>query len=137
MCKEAASAKRALRCADPAARARILRSRAGHALRSGDNMALDSFSIGHGYRDDTAAAAARVVDRIGYGLGIEVSGIEHLPKGRALLVANHCFGFDIAFAAARIRAITRRTTRGPRPQPSGWCWPRTGVGWRRWRCART
>jgi 1-acyl-sn-glycerol-3-phosphate acyltransferase len=34
--------------------------------------------------------------------------LENLPPGRALLVANHAFGFDIAFVIARIRAHTGR-----------------------------
>lgn len=41
-------------------------------------------------------------------LRIVVEGIEHLPPGRALLVANHAFGWDILFAMSGIRARTGR-----------------------------
>ena len=39
---------------------------------------------------------------------VEVIGIERLPKGRALLVANHAFGWDIAFAMNAIERATGR-----------------------------
>jgi 1-acyl-sn-glycerol-3-phosphate acyltransferase len=39
---------------------------------------------------------------------VEVSGLEHLPEGRALLVMNHAFGFDAAFFMARIHMLTGR-----------------------------
>ena len=41
-------------------------------------------------------------------LHVEVVGIERLPLGRALLVANHAFGWDILFAMSAIRARTGR-----------------------------
>ena len=41
-------------------------------------------------------------------LHVEVIGIERLPPGRALLVANHAFGWDILFAMSAIRAKTGR-----------------------------
>lgn len=31
-------------------------------------------------------------------LDVQVDGLEHLPRGRALLVANHSFGWDVVFA---------------------------------------
>lgn len=49
------------------------------------------------------------IDALGRRLRIEVVGLERLPHGRALIVANHAFGWDLAFAAARIRAETGRT----------------------------
>jgi 1-acyl-sn-glycerol-3-phosphate acyltransferase len=39
---------------------------------------------------------------------VEVIGIDRLPPGRALLVANHAFGWDILFAMSAIRARTGR-----------------------------
>lgn len=49
------------------------------------------------------------VERIGQRLHVEVDGIDRLPSGRALLVANHAFGFwDLALAVARIQAMTGR-----------------------------
>jgi 1-acyl-sn-glycerol-3-phosphate acyltransferase len=61
-----------------------------------------------GYSSRVAAAVAGGLDRFGRSVGVEVKGLEHLPRGRALLVANHAFGFDIAFAVARIHAVTGR-----------------------------
>src|SRR6266545_3334741 len=41
-------------------------------------------------------------------LRIEIIGLEHIPPGGALLVANHAFGWDILFAMSAIRAKTGR-----------------------------
>jgi 1-acyl-sn-glycerol-3-phosphate acyltransferase len=51
----------------------------------------------------------RAIDVLGRKLGVEVQGIDRLPDGGALLVANHTFGWDVAFAIARIHARTGRT----------------------------
>jgi 1-acyl-sn-glycerol-3-phosphate acyltransferase len=48
------------------------------------------------------------VEWIAKHLHVEVIGIERLPPGRALLVANHAFGWDILFAMSAIRAKTGR-----------------------------
>jgi 1-acyl-sn-glycerol-3-phosphate acyltransferase len=49
------------------------------------------------------------VDRFAKKLHVEVHGIDQLPKGGAILVANHAFGvWDVALAVARIRAETGR-----------------------------
>lgn len=50
----------------------------------------------------------RAVDRLGSRVRVEVTGIENIPAGRALFVANHAFGWDVAFAMAAIHAATRR-----------------------------
>lgn len=50
----------------------------------------------------------RVLDWAGAFLRIEIAGLERLPAGRALLVTNHSFGFDVAFLMARIEAVTGR-----------------------------
>jgi len=47
-------------------------------------------------------------DRLGRRLGVEVEGVERVPEGRVLIVANHTFGFDIVFPMA---AVYRRTGR--------------------------
>ena len=47
-------------------------------------------------------------ERAGKLLGAEVKGLERLPVGPALLVANHTFGWDIALATG---VITRTTGR--------------------------
>lgn len=79
-------------------------------------MSVDGFDRGHkdAARDhDPALARAfwrralAVADRV----GATLEGVEHLPEGRALLVANHAFGWDIALAMALIR---RHTGRAPR-----------------------
>lgn len=49
-----------------------------------------------------------IVDGLARRLHVEVEGLEHLPAGRALIVANHAFGFDIVFPIA---ATWRRTGR--------------------------
>jgi len=41
-------------------------------------------------------------------LHVEIEGFENIPPGRCLIVANHTFGFDVAFAVA---AVFRRTGR--------------------------
>lgn len=53
--------------------------------------------------------ALAITDALGRAIHVEVVGTERLPAGRALLVANHAFGFwDLAFAVARIRVETGR-----------------------------
>jgi 1-acyl-sn-glycerol-3-phosphate acyltransferase len=49
-----------------------------------------------------------VIEWLAAHLPVEVIGIERLPPGRALLVANHAFGWDIIFAMSTIRAKTGR-----------------------------
>jgi 1-acyl-sn-glycerol-3-phosphate acyltransferase len=76
-------------------------------------MALDGFTGAHkdafrGYSSPLARTFLDALDRLGRKLGVDLHGLEQLPKGRALLVANHAFGFDIAFAMARIHAETGR-----------------------------
>src|SRR4051812_23562727 len=52
---------------------------------------------------------AHVLDQLAKRLRVEVVGLERLPRGRALIVANHAFGFwDLALAVARIRVATGR-----------------------------
>lgn len=76
-------------------------------------MALDGFVPSHkdaftGYSSPVARRVAAALDRLGRKLRIDVDGIDRLPRGRALLVANHAFGFDVAFATVRIQAETGR-----------------------------
>jgi 1-acyl-sn-glycerol-3-phosphate acyltransferase len=80
-----------------------------------DVVALDGFmeSDKLAFGGYSAALCERLLfplDALGKRLGVELEGIERLPPGPAVLVANHAFGFwDIAFAIARIRAKTGRT----------------------------
>lgn len=61
-----------------------------------------------GYRADVAARFFALIDRVAARLSVEVEGVENLPAGRALLVANHAFGWDVAFALGAIRKKTGR-----------------------------
>jgi 1-acyl-sn-glycerol-3-phosphate acyltransferase len=56
----------------------------------------------------TAERFYRFVDRVAQACHIEVEGVEKIPPGRALLVANHAFGWDVMFAMAAIWRDTRR-----------------------------
>jgi 1-acyl-sn-glycerol-3-phosphate acyltransferase len=77
-------------------------------------MTLDGFREGDelaftGFRPTTCDAFTRYLQWIARALHVEVVGVENLPAKRALLVANHAFGWDIAFAMSGIRAATGRT----------------------------
>lgn len=76
-------------------------------------MAIDGFMGVHkdafrGYSPAVACAFLEALDRFGRKIRVDVEGLERLPSGRALLVANHAFGFEVAFAMARIHAETGR-----------------------------
>lgn len=77
-------------------------------------MALDGFAPAEkdafvGFSASVSERFFPVVDALGRKFGVDVQGIDRLPDRGALLVANHTFGWDIAFAVARIRARTGRT----------------------------
>lgn len=61
-----------------------------------------------GYRPVAAARFLRLVERLGDRLHVEVEGIERIPAGRALIVANHAFGWDAVFPMAAIHESTGR-----------------------------
>ena len=77
-------------------------------------MNIDGFSEHD--KDAFVGFSPAIADRI-YGLigclsrwlKAEYAGLENLPPGRALLVANHTFGWDVAFAMGEIRRCTGRT----------------------------
>ena len=76
-------------------------------------MLVDGFVDAHkdafcGYSAPVACTFLSLLDRLGRKLRIDVQGLDRLPPGRGLLVANHAFGFDVAFAVARIHAVTGR-----------------------------
>lgn len=76
-------------------------------------MALDGFTGNQkdalgAYSVPIADAFLGALDRFGQQIHVEVQGVDRLPAGRALIVANHAFGFDIAFAMARIHRETGR-----------------------------
>lgn len=77
-------------------------------------MAFDGFVPGEtdafvGFSASVSERFFAAVDIVGRKLGVDVQGIDRLPDGGALLVANHTFGWDAAFAVARIHAKTGRT----------------------------
>jgi len=58
-----------------------------------------------------AEVADRVYARLGWlsrHLHAEVIGLDHIPQGRALLVANHGFGWDVAFPMGAVWRELRR-----------------------------
>jgi 1-acyl-sn-glycerol-3-phosphate acyltransferase len=74
---------------------------------------IDGFtpSMKDAFAGASAEIASRFYDRVdwlGRKLEVDVVGIERLPPGRGLLVANHAFGWDTGFALARIQAVTGR-----------------------------
>ncbi len=76
-------------------------------------MAIDGFSPEHheafvAFSRERTRQVCEAIDAIGQRLGAHVSGIEKLPAGRALIVANHAFGFDVAFPMAAIFRATGR-----------------------------
>ncbi len=60
------------------------------------------------FEESLSHHVTNVLDRTGALLHVQISGLDRLPRGRALLVTNHAFGFDSAFLMARIEAVTRR-----------------------------
>lgn len=61
-----------------------------------------------GFSPDAARRYRALVRSLGNLLHVAVDGVDHVPPGRALLVANHTFGWDVAFP---IEAVTRATGR--------------------------
>jgi 1-acyl-sn-glycerol-3-phosphate acyltransferase len=78
-------------------------------------MPLDGFTPTEkdafaGYSAPTCERFFALADRLAHRWHVELAGVENLPAGRGVLVANHAFGFwDLALAVARIRAETHRT----------------------------
>jgi 1-acyl-sn-glycerol-3-phosphate acyltransferase len=76
-------------------------------------MAVDGLEFSEstaflGYREEVAIPFFRAVERIAKRLHIDVDGLENLPKGRALLVANHSFGWDVLIPMAAIACRLER-----------------------------
>jgi 1-acyl-sn-glycerol-3-phosphate acyltransferase len=61
-----------------------------------------------GYDDAAADRFFRLVERAGERLGVEFSGLEHVPDGAAILVMNHAFGWDAMLPMAALRRFHRR-----------------------------
>lgn len=77
-----------------------------------DGFADDEKVAFHGYRADDAERFYGALAKVGHRLRVDLAGIEHLPTGGGLLVANHAFGWDTAFAIAEIRKQTGRRVWG-------------------------
>jgi 1-acyl-sn-glycerol-3-phosphate acyltransferase len=76
-------------------------------------MSVDGFkskqkAAFQGFDPQVADRFFGVVERLGRRFDVSVEGLEQLPRGRALLVANHAFGFDVMFAMAAIWRAHRR-----------------------------
>jgi len=76
-------------------------------------MSIDGFRPEH--REAFVAYSPRMAGRfnalvtwVARRLGVEVVGLENLPPGRALLVANHAFGWDVMLPMAEIWRQTGR-----------------------------
>lgn len=73
-----------------------------------DGFAPDDARAFVGFSPTTADRFCEVVDRIAVKLHVEVEGLERIPAGRALIVANHTFGWDVALPMARIHCALGR-----------------------------
>lgn len=76
-------------------------------------MSIDGFSPDHkdafaGYNQEWAQRFFGWTERLAKVLKVEVEGIERLPKKRALLVANHGFGWDAVLPVSAIYTATSR-----------------------------
>ncbi len=77
-------------------------------------MNLDGFAPAEkdafvGFSAEASDRFYALADRLARRWQVEVLGLENLPSGRAVIVANHAFGFwDLALALARIRVETQR-----------------------------
>jgi 1-acyl-sn-glycerol-3-phosphate acyltransferase len=74
---------------------------------------IDGFELAHAdafasFSPRAFERASRAVHDVGRLLGVTIDGVERLPEGRALVVANHTFGFDVAFAIAEVERRTGR-----------------------------
>lgn len=88
---------------------------------------IDGFepSSTRAFQGMSARAAARFygfVDRLGRRLDVEIEGVERVPEGRALIVANHTFGFDIVFPMAAVHQRTGRVV-WSLGEHAWWRWP--------------
>lgn len=65
--------------------------------------AVNSDRIAGSYEAGFAQLFYRAIALVGQGLKVEVQGLENVPKiGGAVLVANHTFGYDVAFPMAAL-----------------------------------
>ena len=77
-------------------------------------MTIDGFSQEQkdaftGFSREWSDRVFGYVERAARFLQVEVTGLEHLPSGRALLVGNHGFGWEAVFPMSAIFRATKRT----------------------------
>lgn len=60
------------------------------------------------FRHEVMQRASEALNALAQRLHIEIEGIENLPSGRALVVANHTFGYDATFAVTAVYQKTGR-----------------------------
>jgi 1-acyl-sn-glycerol-3-phosphate acyltransferase len=77
-------------------------------MRSLDGFQPEQTRPFGGFSPTAARRYRAVVRALGRRLHVEVEGVERVPGGRALLVANHAFGWDVAFPMAAISRSTGR-----------------------------
>jgi 1-acyl-sn-glycerol-3-phosphate acyltransferase len=89
------------------------RARAGTKREATRLVTIDRFQPRHkqafeGFSPDAAERIYGALDWIARRFHVEVVGLENVPCGRALLVANHAFGWDVAFPMGAIWKATHR-----------------------------
>jgi 1-acyl-sn-glycerol-3-phosphate acyltransferase len=85
----------------------------GTNVEAYERVTIDGFQGRHAqafesFSPKTADKVYAALDWILHHIHAEVAGLENLPNGRALLVANHAFGCDIVFPMSAIWRATRR-----------------------------
>jgi 1-acyl-sn-glycerol-3-phosphate acyltransferase len=73
-----------------------------------DGFTPEAASAFESFRSEQADRVYGWVDRFARRFHVEVIGLEKIPKGGALLVANHAFGWDVMFPMAAIWREQRR-----------------------------
>lgn len=71
-------------------------------FRSCDKEPFDAFS------DETARRFYESVETLARSLKVRIDGLERVPQGKAILVANHSFGYDVIFPLAAISCRLHR-----------------------------
>jgi 1-acyl-sn-glycerol-3-phosphate acyltransferase len=78
-------------------------------LETIDGFKLSDSAPFHGFDPAIFSRVARVAEVIAARAPGKVEGIDRIPAGRAILVANHAFGWDVAVPAAVVWRETGRT----------------------------
>jgi hypothetical protein len=79
------------------------------ARRSGLSQTVAEKDAFIGFSEPTCTRFFSLANRLAQRCHLELAGVQNLPRGRAVLVANHAFGFwDLALAVAKIRDATQR-----------------------------